>query len=414
MNKEQEEFKQPTCTKKSICVAFGSESEYKEVVADQLKYRAYLEDEMGRYPELFPKGMPSGFTLHDMRESSKQSGLVLRRIKITENQESYTVRPSFVMPYLIAKTDEIEKALYLRQWGVPFSALVYVFGRDEMFWYRAWLRLGRPNLVGSTVKQEENMPEHLLADEKITWLKGEEVCVPTTVGGGCVLGITFAENADGATLMRAYGEFATESAAVFPTYRPLSVCTDGWKATRQAWRTLFPFITLILCYLHSILKIMKRCTGELRHTVLDKAWNVYRATNKASFAQRIRRLRQWNKRHLTGAVATTVEKLCSHKADFSPAYDYPGAAPTSNAVDRILNHIDRHLYAMRYFHGTQSSAMLAVRAMAMQWNFHPYGSRLKHNQPDRISPFADLNGFTYHKNRLHNCLIASSMGGTRP
>ena len=80
------------------------------------------------------------------------------------------------MPYLIAKTDAIEKALYLRQWGVPFSVLVYVFGHDAMFWYRAWLRLGRPNLVGSTVKQEENMPEHLLADEQP---HGGELGVPS-------------------------------------------------------------------------------------------------------------------------------------------------------------------------------------------------------------------------------------------
>lgn len=414
MNNEQIESKQPTCTRKSICVAFGSESEYQEVVADGVKYRVYLEQEVSRHPELFPQGMPAGFTLHDMRESSKQAGLRLRRIKINESNEVYTVRPSFVMPYLIAKTDEIEKALYLRQWGVPFSALVYVFGHDAMFWYRAWLRLGRPNLVGSTVKREETMPEHLVADEKISWLDGEEVYIPTTVGGGCILGITVAEQADGTALKQAYGEFASEAAAVFPTYQPASVCTDGWKATREAWRCLFPLITLVLCYLHSILKISERCTGELRHTVLDKAWNVYRATTKASFAQRTRRLYEWSKAHLTGPLASMVEKLCARKPDFLLAYDFPGAARTSNAVDRLLNHIDRHLYAMLYFHGSQPAATLAVRAMAMQWNFHPYGPRLRRNQPHRISPFADLNGFVYHKNWLHNCLIASSMGGTRP
>jgi hypothetical protein len=37
--------------------------------------------------------------------------LRLRRIKLKESQTGYTVRPSFVMPYLIAKTDELEKAL---------------------------------------------------------------------------------------------------------------------------------------------------------------------------------------------------------------------------------------------------------------------------------------------------------------
>jgi hypothetical protein len=43
------------------------------------------------------------------------------------------MRPSFIMPSLITRTEEIEKALYLRQWGVPLEALAYVFGRDAMF-----------------------------------------------------------------------------------------------------------------------------------------------------------------------------------------------------------------------------------------------------------------------------------------
>ena len=56
------------------------------------------------------------------------------------------------MPYLIGRSEEVEKAFYLRQWDVPFEALAYVFGRDAMYWYRAWLAFGRPNLVGTTVK----------------------------------------------------------------------------------------------------------------------------------------------------------------------------------------------------------------------------------------------------------------------
>jgi hypothetical protein len=56
---------------------------------------------------------------------------------------------------------------------------------------------------------------------------------------------------------------------------------------------------------------------------------------------------------------------------------------------------------------------LAVRAMALQWNFHSYGARLRQQQPLRESPFGDLNGFVYHENWLHNLLIASSMGGLR-
>jgi len=413
MNPIESEPNSPSRGQKHICLLFESEAHYQACVADPAKYRAHLIESQQRHPELFPQAFAAGFAFHDTYQSRKQKGLVLRRIRLKQTGDVFTLRPSFVMPYLIGRSEEVEKALYLRQWDVPFEALAYVFGRDAMYWYRAWLAFGRPNLVGTTVKTAERMPAHLVADEKITWLDKAEVCAPTTVGAGCVLGISVAGNEDGASLQKAYGEFAAEAAQVFPNYQPESVCTDGWAATREAWRTLFPGITLILCFLHSILKIRDRCRGELRRVILDKAWRVYQASDKRSFAQRARRLREWSQAHLTGVAAMMVEKLCARCAAFLPAYDCPGAARTSNAVDRLLNVIDRHLYAMRYCHGAQGSARLAVRAMAMQWNFHSYGKRLRHDQPERSSPFADLNGFQYHENWLQNFLIASSMGGLR-
>jgi hypothetical protein len=100
-------------------------------------------------------------------------------------------------------------------------------------------------------------------------------------------------------------------------------------------------------------------------------------------------------------------------AEFTPAYDCPQAARTSNGVDRLLNHLDRLLYAACYGHSMPGSLRLAIRAMALQWNFHPYGKRLREEEPGRISPVHDLNGFVYHPNWLHNLLISSSMGGLR-
>ena len=108
-----------------------------------------------------------------------------------------------------------------------------------------------------------------------------------------------------------------------------------------------------------------------------------------------------------------VLKRCRRRADFTPACDCPQAHHTSHAVDRLLNSQDRVLYAMRYGHATTTSARLAVRAMALQGNLHPYGARRRRDQPSRVSPFHDLNGFQYHPNWLHNLLIASSMGDLR-
>ena len=144
---------------------------------------------------------------------------------------------------MIGRTDAVEKALSLRQWGGPFDALAYVFGRDAMFWYRAWLAFGRPSLVGTTVKEPQKVPRDLVADEQLTRVAKQQVYVPTTVGGGCFLGVSVVEAADTVTLERGYGACAKEAKALVPAYQARSVCTDGWEATRQAWRQLFPKIT---------------------------------------------------------------------------------------------------------------------------------------------------------------------------
>jgi hypothetical protein len=381
-------------------------------VDDPVQYRQYLLQMLRQYPELFPKAMDQGFTFHAAYMSVKQD-LIVRRIKLKATGAVVTIHPSFVMPYMIARTEEVEKALYLRQWGGPFDALAYVFGRDAMFWYRAWLAFGRPSLLGTTVKDAQQVPLDLVADEKVTWVAGQEVYVPTTVGGGCFLGVSVVAAADTAALETGYGEFAQEAHALAPTYQPRSVCTDGWHATREAWRRLLPKIALVLCFLHSVLKSKDRGTGALRHQVLVRVWHVYQAPTKRQFAQRLRRLAEWTPTHRSGAVAPMVLKRCRRRTDFTPAYDCPQAHRTSHAVDRLLNSQDRVRYAMRYGHATTVRARLAVRAMARQWNFHPYGPRLRRDQPARVSPFHDLNGFQSHPNWLHNLLIASSLGGLR-
>lgn len=396
---------------KSICLPCESEAAYRAWVADPPRFRQVLQEMSAQHPELFPAAFSGGFRLHDTYQSRKQ-GLPLRRIKLTQTGEVFLVRPSLLVPYLSAKTDQLEKALYLRQWGVPFEALAYVFGRAPMFYYRAWASLGRNSLVGTTVKQAAQLPTDLLADEKHTWVRGERQYVATTVGGGCFLGVEVVAEASTAALQAGYQGFLTEARTVQPDYQPETVCTDGWPATREAWQLLVPTITLILCFLHSVLKIEARCRGALRQHLRQRVWHVYHALNKVQFAQRLRRLHEWASRHLEGAVQATVLKLCDLKDQFRVAYDFPTAARTTNGIDRLMDYQDRVLYQMRYLHGTQEAARLAVRAMAVQWNFHPYSVRAQSEGAKR-SPFEALNGFQYHDNWLHNLLSAASMGGRR-
>ncbi|NJN54457.1 MAG: hypothetical protein HC804_06720, partial [Anaerolineae bacterium] len=58
------------------------------------------------------------------------------------------------------------EGIVLRRFGVPFWALTYVIGHNDMDWYRIVGSLGRHDIVGITVKIPQKLPEHLLANEK--------------------------------------------------------------------------------------------------------------------------------------------------------------------------------------------------------------------------------------------------------
>jgi hypothetical protein len=407
---------EPPRGSKTICIPYESEEHYRRCLKETSSCREHIESIFQQHAELFPPRFEQGFIFKGTYHSKKQD-IDLRRIKLKASGDPFQIRPSFLMPYMIGRTEELDKALYLRQWAVPFDALAHVFGKNPAFYYRANMAMGRPSIVGSTVKSRDKLPAHIVADEKHTKLKGDKVFVPTTAAAGCILGASVVTSASAADLAEGYGDFAAEARQLDPDYSPETVCADGWEATWKAWRTLFSTITVLLCYLHSAIKIRDCHTGDhgLRFEALTKVWEAFHATTKASFSQRIRRLREWTSTNLPGGgkLREAVVKLCSKREFFARAYDYLNPSRTSNGVDRLMNHQDRLLYAMRYFHGDIDSARQSVRAMAMLWNFHPYGARLRRKDGQRRSAFADLNGFEYHGNWLHNFLIASSLGGRR-
>jgi len=401
---------------KSICLPVESEAQYRDIIFNPEGFRQYVIQIQSQYPELFPDSIEQGFWFHDFVISSKQQ-LPTRRIKLKQNQQVYQLRPDFVMPYMVGKTDEIDKPMYLRQFGVPFEALAYVFGRNPMYWYRIYLSLGRASIVGTTIKDPNKLPQHLVADEKHTWLKGTRVYLPTTVAEGCLLGVGLTEAADGAALTQGYGEFQKEARLLDPNYAPVTVNTDAWDGTQQAIRALFPTVTLVLCFLHEVLKVQKGAPSHrnLRKKLKTKLWKAYKASTASGFLKGLRMAWIWAKKHIRKKrTLKKMRTLCRRASGFKVAYQFPMAHRTSNMVDRLMNHQDRLLYTMQYFHGNKESARLYLRAMALVWNFHPYGARTRSDGTERMSPFNDLNGFQYHNNWLHNLLIASSMNGRKP
>jgi hypothetical protein len=142
---------------KTICLPIADGVDYDQLVKDRKRFRLYLDQLIAQNPELFPAEIGQGYCFHGFRTSAKL-GLVSRRIRLVSNGEAYQLRPDFVMPYMIGETEAVEKGLYLRQFGVPYEAIAYVMGKDPMYWYRAAMALGRPSLVGTTLKDEVAFP----------------------------------------------------------------------------------------------------------------------------------------------------------------------------------------------------------------------------------------------------------------
>jgi hypothetical protein len=404
-----------TSGSKTICVPGPSEAEYQKLIQTGSAFRTYLDPLIKKYPELFPTGMSSGYWLHGTVRSKKLQ-IWTRRIKVLTTQAVYQVRPDFVMPYMVGMTDEVDKPLFLRRFGVPLDALTYVFGRNSTYWHRIHQSFGRLSIVGTTVKDPDSIPLNLVVDEKHSWRRGERVYIPTTVGSGCFLGVDIVESAETTDLAQGYGTFRDEARVLNPDYAPETVNTDGWEHTQAAWQQIFPRIAIILCFLHSVLSIQKRCRKNegLWKKLTGRLWHLYKAPSKRHFAQRLRRLRDWAKAKVKQpSILKKLVNLKEKSKQFQVAYDYPEGARTSNMLDRLMNYQDRLLYAMQYFHGSSEAARLYLRSMALLWNFHPYGKRTITTDPDRCSPFKDLNGFEYHQNWLRNLLVAGSMNGYR-
>ena len=98
-----------------------------------------------------------------------------------------------------------------------------------------------------------------------------EMFKPTVVenypdGKGPLKGAVFQERFRGVHVLqrdengleKAYRTFAVEAENVTADYQPRTVNVDGWAATQAAWRTLYPLVVLLRCFLHGWINIRDR------------------------------------------------------------------------------------------------------------------------------------------------------------
>jgi hypothetical protein len=275
---------------------------------------------------LFPHNIniAEGWSFYGFTRPSVKQDIKVRRIQTKADKEVWQIHPSFVMPYMTCDTQAADNILFLAKWA-PDWALALVFQKDVMTIYRLRTSLGRYNVVGTTVKDSAAIPKDVVADEKHSHISGEKVYIATTVGEHCFLGASVSPGVGEEELTNAYRQFQQEAQQVQPEYQPNTVNTDGWKATMNAWKILFPAICIIQCFLHAILSIKNvatKATKELYEQIVNKAWQVYEATTKRSFSQRLRRLREWGKTLSESPLKDKLMKLCEKKSWLLPAYNF--------------------------------------------------------------------------------------------
>ena len=396
----------------TICLPVGNDA-YLDVVDDPGRFRSWLDQAFRDWPELFPEAFAQGYRLKDDRTSAKM-GLRLRRVRLKSTGESYSVRPSFALPYMTGSADDVEGPLFLRAFGVPFWAVARVFGKDPMYWYRLEVGLGRNSVVGTTVRKAD-LPEHLLADEHHQRRDGEKNYIATTVGGGCCLGAALAQAAGNEELLAAYEVFKREAEDAQPGYRPKTVSVDGWAATRYAWLALFPLAVLLRCFLHGWLNVRSR--GKLSETfaaLSERVWHAYHAPTRKSFGQRMRRLWEWSKENVKAAwVLEQVRKLCGRSKEYGLAYAHPGGHRTSNMLDRVMRSMSRYFEDCQHLHGSGRACERHCRAWALLHNFRPWHPATARANEGWRSPAERLNRHRYHDDWLQNLLVSASLAGYR-
>jgi hypothetical protein len=142
---------------KTICLPIPEGQEYEALVRDTKAFRHYLDQLILDHPELFPVGIEEGYCFHGFVYSARMQ-LTTRRLRLLKTGQAYQLRPDTVMPYMVGSTEEVEKGLYLRRYGVPYEGIAHVLGHDAMYWYRATQALGRISIVGSAVKDPDAFP----------------------------------------------------------------------------------------------------------------------------------------------------------------------------------------------------------------------------------------------------------------
>jgi hypothetical protein len=99
----------PVRGQKTICIPC-SQPQSEQVVDDPEQFRRLRDQPIEATPELFPPEIRRGYRMKDVY-TPRKTGWKLRRIELRDLQCS-PVRPSFLMPYLSGRTEDVQAPLF--------------------------------------------------------------------------------------------------------------------------------------------------------------------------------------------------------------------------------------------------------------------------------------------------------------
>jgi hypothetical protein len=100
---------EPAREPKTICTPC-SQPQYERIIDDPGLFREFLDRQIEATPELFPPEINRGYRMKDTY-TSRKTGWKLRRIDL-RNDESYSLRPSSLMPYLSGRAEDVQAPLF--------------------------------------------------------------------------------------------------------------------------------------------------------------------------------------------------------------------------------------------------------------------------------------------------------------
>ncbi|MBV8268183.1 MAG: hypothetical protein JO252_17800 [Planctomycetaceae bacterium] len=94
---------------KTVGLPYSQEQD-ERIVEDPQLFREFLDQQIEANPKLFPPEIRRGHRMKDL-DTSRKTGWRLRRIDRRDDR-SYLVRPSFLMPGLTGRTEDMQAPLF--------------------------------------------------------------------------------------------------------------------------------------------------------------------------------------------------------------------------------------------------------------------------------------------------------------